>query len=245
MSGSINSVYKYRIAQDGNQCCAGSKKKSYFCGTGPYQQCYGTAYNFIIPLYGTALYCILRSIMLDRYLIDYCAPTLASLKTANLFTCNYNNWRALLAQIRFYNRQFSSKGIILIILRKRKNTALIYVCRKTRLEQDLQKPETALFLSECGYCCNDADNALKQLKRRLFENRSFPHEIGLFLGYPLDDVIGFIRNEGRNCKYTGFWKVYCNEEEAARIFEKFRKCRDVYMRLWQQGKSVLQLTVAA
>ena len=87
--------------------------------------------------------------------------------------------------------------------------------------------------------------AMMRTKRRLFENRSFPHEIGLFLGYPLDDVIGFIRNEGRNCKYTGFWKVYCNEEEAARIFEKFRKCRDVYMRLWQQGKSVLQLTVAA
>ena len=70
-------------------------------------------------------------------------------------------------------------------------------------------------------------------------------EIGLFLGYPVEDVLGFIENAGQNCKCCGCWKVYCNECEAVRTFARYKKCRDIYKRLWQEGRSVLQLTVAA
>ena len=65
------------------------------------------------------------------------------------------------------------------------------------------------------------------------------------LGYPLGDVIGFIKNAGQNCKCVGCWKVYCNECEAIKAFERFKKCTNVYVRLWNQGRSVRQLTVAA
>ena len=82
------------------------------------------------------------------------------------------------------------------------------------------------------------------LKERLAESDRFPHEIGLFLGYPPKDVIAFIRNEGRNSKCTGCWKVYYDEKEAKQTFAKFKKCRDVYLRLWNQGRTVSQLTVA-
>lgn len=79
-----------------------------------------------------------------------------------------------------------------------------------------------------------------------WKNRGgFPHEIGLFLGYPLGDVEGFIRNRGQNCKCAGCWKVYCNELEAQKRFARIQKCRKVYARLWAQGRSVWQLTVAA
>ena len=87
--------------------------------------------------------------------------------------------------------------------------------------------------------------ALNRLKSRIGENNEFPHEIGVFLDYPLGDVIGFITNEGRNFKCAGCWKVYCDECACRKTFEKYKKCRDVYVRLWQQGRSVLQLTVAA
>ena len=70
-------------------------------------------------------------------------------------------------------------------------------------------------------------------------------EIGLFLGYPLGDVAGFIRNRGKNCKCSGCWKVYCNELEAQKRFAQIQKCRQVYTRLWTQGRSLWQLTVAA
>lgn len=38
----------------------------------------------------------------------------------------------------------------------------------------------------------------------------FPHEMGILLGYPVEDVEGFIINNGKNELYTGYWKVYDN-----------------------------------
>ena len=69
-------------------------------------------------------------------------------------------------------------------------------------------------------------------------------KIGVFLNYPLGDVIGFIENKGHNYKCKGCWKVYCNECETQKTFQRYQKCRNVYLRLWKQGRSVLQLTVA-
>ena len=70
-------------------------------------------------------------------------------------------------------------------------------------------------------------------------------QAGVLAGYPVEDVLGFIENAGQNCKCCGCWKVYCNECEAVRTFARYKKCRDIYKRLWQEGRSVLQLTVAA
>lgn len=184
--------------------------------------------------------------MIEKYLIEHCAPTLASLKTANLFTYYYENSSELQEHLDLWNDAFKDKGIELIVLKTQKNYALIYVCRKSRLQKDLNKSGVAGFLSEYGYESTDAGYAIRRLKMRLAESDSFPHEIGIFLDYPLGDVIGFINNAGENSKCTGCWKVYCNECEAVRTFAKFKKCREVYTRLWSEGKrNILQLTVAA
>ena len=54
------------------------------------------------------------------------------------------------------------------------------------------------FLESCGYESGDTDFLLKQLSGRLCLEQDYPHEIGLFLGYPLADVVGFIENRGWN-----------------------------------------------
>ena len=102
------------------------------------------------------------------------------------------------------------------------------------------------FLQGCGYRDFSAEGALAHLARRIAENGGeFPHEIGLFLGYPLGDVQGFITHRGQNCKCTGCWKVYCNEQEAQKQFCRFAKCRSIYCRLYQEGTDPSRLTVAA
>jgi hypothetical protein len=101
-------------------------------------------------------------------------------------------------------------------------------------------------LTDYGYENTDVDYAINRLKSRLSVSKEFPHEIGIFLDYPLGDVIGFIENAGSNSKCTGCWKVYCNECEAVKTFSKFNKCKEVYTRLWSEGKrNILQLTVVA
>ncbi|WP_343208427.1 DUF3793 family protein [Anaerolentibacter hominis] len=180
--------------------------------------------------------------LLEKYLIEHCSPTLASLKTANLFCVTAGP--RLEQQIEAWNTEFKRKGLFLMKLGRQGTKELIYLCRKSRLEADLKKPGVARFLRDYGYQDNGAEYALGRLKNRLGEMEDFPHEIGIFLGYPLGDVIGFIRNAGKNSKCTGCWKVYCNECEALKQFERFKKCREVYIRLWNQGRSIRQLTVA-
>lgn len=176
-------------------------------------------------------------------LIRHCSPTLASLKTASLFSLEFSSRRELNDALREWNRRLSDKGVAMIALRETENRALIYVFRKSKLRKALCCPKIKRFLRESGYVCTNIGAALSTLRAHLTELEDFPHEVGIFLGYPLDDVIGFIENKGHNCKFTGCWKVYCNECEAARTFALFKKCEAAYLRLWNQGRSVRQLTV--
>lgn len=182
--------------------------------------------------------------MLEKYLIEYCAPTLASLKPANLFSLSLREEPELEHQMERVNQWLSKKGLLLLELRRRGDRALLYLCRKSHLQQDLKEEAVSHFLSRYGYQNLELEQALERLKGRLAESEEFPHEIGVFLGYPLGDVIGFIENEGRNCKCSGCWKVYCDECEAKRLFARFARCRNVYAKLWEEGWSIRKLTVA-
>ena len=54
---------------------------------------------------------------------------------------------------------------------------------------------------------------------------AFPHEIGLFLGYPPEDVEGFRLHRGRDYKLCGCWKVYSDVEGARQCFRRYDRCR--------------------
>jgi hypothetical protein len=187
--------------------------------------------------------------MLERCLVEFCSTTLASLKSASLFNASFDSRDAAEEQIARWNECFEHKGIRLFLLRFHGTRALIYVYRLSHLEATLSNPEIQEFLAKYGYESSDTENdteyALLRLRQRILESGDFPHEIGVFLGYPLGDVIGFIDNEGRNFKCAGCWKVYCDEGACRKKFAQFKKCQRIYMRLWQEGRSVLQLTVAA
>lgn len=181
---------------------------------------------------------------MEDCLIEFCSPTLASLKVGSLFNYAFSSRQELLEQLHALNDQLRGKGLFLRILRVRKGRALIYLCRRTQLEAALQRPEIARFLAGYGYEDLGLEEALEHLQRRLQGSADFPHEIGVFLGYPLEDVVGFIRYGGQNSKCSGLWKVYGDAEAAQKVFAQFSKCRRVYRRLWQAGRSVRQLTVA-
>lgn len=193
--------------------------------------------------------------MFEQELIEHCSPTLASIKAASLFTYTYKSLKELHVRVTYWNSKMKRKGIIFDILSENVgvNKALIYVYRRADLEKILNRDEIRSFLLNHGYLIDDneivggvnCENIILQLKKKFEKLNQFPHEIGIFLGYPIGDVKGFIENHGCNCKCTGYWKVYCNEEEATKTFRKYKKCRDVYMNLWISGRSVMQLTVAA
>lgn len=134
---------------------------------------------------------------LEKYLVEQCAPTLASLKTGSLFGVIEDDAGELTRQVAEWQAQLAPKGLILTILRYRRGRALIYMGRLSQLKRDLACPGAEELLRSCGYEHENTEGILRQLRRRVCTCESFPHEIGLFLGYPLTDVLGFIQDGGK------------------------------------------------
>ena len=180
-----------------------------------------------------------------RMLVEHCAPTLAGIKTGSMFSCSRLPPGKLEGMVASWNNSVRAKGLRLALLKSGGERALVYVYREKQLLADLMEEGVWAFLHGCGYRARSVEGCLAWLCERLKLANAFPHEIGLFLGYPLCDVEGFVRHAGRNCVCGGCWKVYGNAEEALRRFRRFNKCRAVYKKLYNSGRSILQLAVAA
>lgn len=184
--------------------------------------------------------------MLERALIAHGAPTLARLKTGNLFNLACPCAEHLAGEIAALAPTLRQKGVELTVLREKDGRFLLYLYRPQALNAALADPETARFLSGYGYPAGcGVEEALSLLRRRIGQSEEFPHEIGVFLGYPLTDIVGFIRHEGRNCLCCGCWKVYSEPERAQMLFARYRKCTEAYTRLFAAGISLSRLTVQA
>lgn len=176
--------------------------------------------------------------MIEKYFVEHCAPTLASIKTGNLF----NIPKELQYELEEYFDFFVEKGMKVEILKSRKKL-LVYVYRVKKLEQDLLNHEIKTFLETLGYSYDNIEEAILHLKERINNMEEFPHEIGLFLGYPILDVKAFIENSGENYKLIGQWKVYNDVKESMKMFDQFKKCKEVYLASWLQGNNLLKLVV--
>ena len=164
--------------------------------------------------------------MSEQILVRHCSPTLAGLKTGNMFTCEHTSHEDVREFIRALNHRLKKKGLRVLPLRFGDKKALIYIYRPTRLTRDLQNSLASMLLSQRGYDGMSPERCIIQLIRKLresaeFDRMEFPHEIGLFLGYPPEDVHGFIENKD-NFKCVGAWKVYGDEAAAQLTFAKYK-----------------------
>lgn len=180
--------------------------------------------------------------MLKEALVEHCSPTLAGIKTGNIFTVE-NRKEEINSEIRELNGVLTPKGLRLVPIKETEKTTLIYLYRPNRLKKDLSNPEATKILKDKGYACDNCGCCLVQLVDHLKNDKSFPHEIGLFLGYPPSDVVGFMNSPCKGVKCTGCWKAYGNEEEAKRTFESYKRCKAVYRREIKMGRPLEKLIV--
>lgn len=182
--------------------------------------------------------------MSEEMLVRHCSPTLAGMKTGNMFSCECESVEEMRKTIRLWNKILIPKGLRVLPLRYCDNRVLVYIYRPAKLKTDLNNETAYNILKKCGYCGKTAEECIVKLVRRMACYDEFPHEIGLFLGYPPEDVYGFIENKAKACKCVGCWKVYGDEKAARRTFERYKKCTDVYCAQYAKGKSIERLTVA-
>lgn len=182
--------------------------------------------------------------MSEGLLVRQCAPTLAGIKTGNIFCTAYEEKQALYAQIRSINQRLGKKGLCLVPLRCREGKALLYLYRPEKLRHDLKNEQALDMLTREGYRAENPGQCVARLTRRLRDRAEFPHEIGLFLSYPPEDVRGFIEHNAKDFKLSGLWKVYGDEAYARAAFAKYKTCTNLYARRWQQGSTLDELAVA-
>lgn len=182
--------------------------------------------------------------MPEEILIRQGAPTLAGIKTGSLFPCPCEDRDALLMDIRRLNRLLVPKGLCLLPIRFRGGQALLYLYRPAELRRDLKNRLAAEILRQAGYSGGGCARCVAKLARRFRESGEFPHEVGLFLSYPPEDVKGFIDHRACGFKCAGLWKVYGDERRARELFARFKKCAEIYCALWQTGLRLDRLAVA-
>lgn len=187
----------------------------------------------------------------ETVMIEQCAPVLAGLKPAGLFRYETGDSADLARRVKNWNVQLNPKGLQVRVLKGciRTRQYLVYVYRTSKLRAVLADADVRAFLQQEGYVLPedpaDCTSLLTQLSRRLCCAAEFPHEIGVFLGYPLVDVVGFIENRGQNFTCSGCWKAYGDPLTAQKHFAQLSKCTAVYLRLFHSGTPILRLAVAA
>ena len=180
--------------------------------------------------------------MSEETVVRLCAPTLAGMKTASLFAQEYATRRQVQGEVRQLNRVLVPRGLRAMPLHYGRRRALIYLYRPGRLRQDLRKEQAEAILRSRGYDPEKPEQCIRRLRLRLGAEGEFPHEIGLFLGYPPEDVAGFIGHG--TCKCVGCWKVYGDEESAKKTFRQYKACTEVYCNRMRLGATLRELIVA-
>ena len=182
--------------------------------------------------------------MSEELLVQCCAPTLAGIKTGNMFSVEFDSREQMVEELRQLNRELSFAGICVLALRYHEGKALLYLFRPASLQKDMKRRDVREILAQEGYADLRSGECLRRLIRRLREGEGFPHEIGLFLSYPPEDVRGFIENHAQNYKFIGYWKVYGDENAARKTFARYKKCIDSYCRRQKRGQTLSELAVA-
>lgn len=126
-----------------------------------------------------------------------------------------------------------------------KNDSVSIIFNREKLEKSLLDEENREFIKQYGYEDFSVNSVIEKLAGRYTEFKEgraeFPHEMGIVLGYPLEDVSGFIENNGKNYLYSGYWKVYKNAEEKIQLFKIYKYIKKYFVEQIENGRQIHQI----
>jgi hypothetical protein len=169
----------------------------------------------------------------ETTLATHCAPVLLEKKPAALFAKPvwWDETRKGVPEI---------DDIKFLTLSRLGRNLLIFVYRHRLLAGSLGCGNVRAALGGLGYPApDDIEGCLSFLGGRFLRHTDFPHEVGFFLGYPFEDVMGFIADRGAHCKACGMWKVYSDVERARELFDEYEKCKLTLLDHIRKGGTIL------
>ena len=181
-----------------------------------------------------------RRLRLTFQVVLQCAPFLKGLKVSCVISLEEVLYGELAELLR-------DTGIKYHRLSCLEGKCLVLFYRPAELERYLDSPKIRSLLREYGYDNMNLDGMFCRLCSRIRDfakqGMGFPHERGIFLGYPADDVKGFIENEGRRYLMIGYWKVYSDLTRARMIFKEYDRAKNCAVNEFITGKSIREIAV--
>ena len=179
---------------------------------------------------------------LQVQLILQCAPFLKGIKIACILNITEENSRELYEILE-------GTGIKLKILTRNHGKCLVFLYRHDSFSRYLKRTDVREFLGSYGYEDVEPEKMLERLSKRVCQYSDgeicFPHEIGAFLDYPIDDVKCFIEKDGTDSLFSGYWKVYNNPGRAKMIFWAYDKAKTSAVNEYLVGKSIRDIACIA
>lgn len=167
-----------------------------------------------------------------------CAPVIAGMKISNLLTISAKKLRDLSVILTQTDLSFR-------VIYPGKSRLVILVYREGELREYLNSYTVKDFISKCGYEYTDMSRIFPRFVRNYISymnnKGNFPHELGLLLGYPIEDVEGFIKNNGKNYLHSGYWKVYKDADAKIRLFKDYEKVQTEMVRMLYEGLDITDI----
>lgn len=171
-------------------------------------------------------------------LIFQCAPLIVGLRISSLLMISNENMEPIRTLLQ------GSRISYYLIYKDSGRTTLLLFSRQ-ELESYLSQNPVKSFLESEGYDAGCLTDVLWNFRinygRYKRGRETFPHELGVILGYPIEDVKGYILDHGKRPLYTGYWKVYCNVSQKRELFRMFELSREMLLTLLHNGIGVEEL----
>lgn len=181
-----------------------------------------------------------RKLRLGFQVALQCAPFLKGLKVSCVISMDEELYGEL-------SELFAGMDIVYHVLSRSGGKCLVLFYRPIEMKVYLADKQVRTLLGEYGYADMHVEEMFERLSDRIRDfaarEMGFPHEIGVFLGYPPEDVKGFIKNEGKRYLMIGYWKVYSDLAGARMIFQAYDRAKDCAVNEFLTGKSIREIAL--
>ncbi|MBC2607845.1 DUF3793 family protein [Pelagicoccus albus] len=163
----------------------------------------------------------------DAWVFLNASSVLLSEKTGELLAMDLQEMGMTADDVEFELERLSGKWNFDYKLFAESNGFLKFIVyRRDRLRAVLDESPYCVMVGQLNYSHPlSPESFLGEVKERWLEQGSVPHEIGVALGYPLEDVFGYMGLMPLACKGVCGWRVYGCMKESQRRSCAFNNAR--------------------
>ncbi|MBY0756435.1 DUF3793 family protein [Clostridium sardiniense] len=164
----------------------------------------------------------------DKYMLFLLAPVVGGLKPSSTITLKKDSKEYLVWNN--YKETFLNKiGLKHVVLREDDKAIILLIYSEKNLEKFINNKETKEFLLKLEYNLQDNLGSILDKLVQRYNRFHCPHELGVFLGIPLEDVIDFMECTTKKCLLCGYWKVFNNSDDALEIFNNYNRSKELVL----------------